>query len=75
MPFAFNQDNLKRAKEIISRYPAQYKKGFSLLLLLINMIRSNHAIVGLGATPIRIYIYQCYELCSQIIGNSSNESI
>jgi len=33
IPFEFNEENMKRAKEIISHYPPQYKKAAVIPLL------------------------------------------
>ncbi|KAK1927625.1 NADH-ubiquinone oxidoreductase 24 kDa subunit mitochondrial precursor [Papiliotrema laurentii] len=41
IPFEFNEENMKRAKEIISRYPEQYKKGACMPLLDLGQRQNN----------------------------------
>jgi NADH dehydrogenase (ubiquinone) flavoprotein 2 len=41
IPFEFNEENLKRAHEIISRYPPQYKKGAVMPILDLGQRQNN----------------------------------
>ena len=79
MPFEFNKENLKRAKEIISRYPSQYKKGETESNVMVRALtkwnRCNDAFTGFGTAAIGIHINQRHELRRQIIGCSSYASL
>lgn len=61
--FKFNVDNVKRAKEIIARYPPQYKKGACMPLLDLGQRQlgftsisvMNHVAELLEMAPMRVY--------------------
>ncbi|KAJ3305979.1 hypothetical protein HDV03_000821 [Kappamyces sp. JEL0829] len=63
IPFEFNTENLKRAKEIISKYPPQYKKGACMPLLDLGQRQAgftsisvmNYVAKLLEIPPMRVY--------------------
>lgn len=63
IPFEFSQENMKRAKEIISRYPKQYKKGACMPLLDLGQRQNgftsisvmNYVAKLLEMAPMRVY--------------------
>jgi NADH:ubiquinone oxidoreductase subunit E len=64
IPFEFNEDNLKRAEEIIARYPAQYRKAAVIPLLDLGQRQNrgwtsisvmNYVAKFLGMPPMRVY--------------------
>ncbi|KAG2116516.1 NdufV2, NADH dehydrogenase 24 kd subunit [Suillus discolor] len=64
IPFAFTADNVKRAEEIISRYPPQYKKAAVIPLLDLGQRQNkgwtsisvmNYVAKLLGMPPMRVY--------------------
>lgn len=63
MPFEFTAENLKRAKEIIAKYPPQYKKGACMPLLDLGQRQvgftsisvMNYVAKMLDMPPMRVY--------------------
>ena len=64
IPFEFNPDNLKRAEEIIARYPPQYKKAAVIPLLDLGQRQNkgwtsisvmNYVAKLLEMPPMRVY--------------------
>lgn len=63
IPFEFNSENLKRAKEIIAKYPPQYKKGACMPLLDLGQRQHgftsisvmNYVAKMLDMPPMRVY--------------------
>jgi len=64
LPFEFNEENLKRAKEIVSRYPSQYKKAAVIPLLDLGQRQNkgwtsisvmNYVAKFLEMPPMRVY--------------------
>jgi NADH dehydrogenase (ubiquinone) flavoprotein 2 len=63
IPFQFNAENSKRAKDIISKYPPQYKKGACMPLLDLGQRQQgftsisvmNHVAELLDMAPMRVY--------------------
>jgi len=64
IPFSFTADNMKRAEEIISRYPPQYKKAAVIPLLDIGQRQNkgwtsisvmNYVAKLLEMPPMRVY--------------------
>ncbi|RLV93670.1 hypothetical protein JA1_002397 [Spathaspora sp. JA1] len=63
IPFEFNSENLKRAQEIISKYPPQYKKGACMPLLDLGQRQlgftsisvMNYVAQLLDMPPMRVY--------------------
>ncbi|KAH7916004.1 NdufV2, NADH dehydrogenase 24 kd subunit [Hygrophoropsis aurantiaca] len=64
IPFEFNADNLKKAEEIISRYPPQYRKAAVIPLLDLGQRQNkgwtsisvmNYVAKLLGMPPMRVY--------------------
>ncbi|KAL1727454.1 thioredoxin-like [2Fe-2S] ferredoxin-domain-containing protein [Schizophyllum commune] len=64
IPFEFNAENLKRAEEIIARYPPQYKKAAVIPLLDLGQRQNkgwtsisvmNYVARLLGMPPMRVY--------------------
>ncbi|KAK6461053.1 thioredoxin-like [2Fe-2S] ferredoxin-domain-containing protein [Scheffersomyces coipomensis] len=63
MPFEFNSENLKRAKEIIAKYPPQYQKGAVMPLLDLGQRQlgftsisvMNYVAKFLNMPPMRVY--------------------
>ncbi|CAN3353673.1 hypothetical protein DICA3_A08262 [Diutina catenulata] len=62
-PFEFNSENMKRAKEIIAKYPEQYKKGACMPLLDLGQRQlgftsisvMNYVAKMLDMPPMRVY--------------------
>lgn len=63
LPFEFTPENLKRAKEVIAKYPAQYKKGACMPLLDLGQRQlgftsisvMNYVAKMLDMPPMRVY--------------------
>lgn len=64
IPFSFNEENLKRAKEIIAQYPSQYKKAAVIPLLDLGQRQNsgwtsisvmNYVAELLEMPPMRVY--------------------
>jgi NADH dehydrogenase (ubiquinone) flavoprotein 2 len=64
LPFEFNVENLKRAQEIVSKYPSQYKKAAVIPLLDLAQRQNkgwtsisvmNYVANFLGMPPMRVY--------------------
>lgn len=63
LPFEFNAENLKRAKEVIAKYPPQYKKGACMPLLDLGQRQlgftsisvMNYVAKMLDMPPMRVY--------------------
>lgn len=79
VPFEFNADNLKRAQEIISHYPPQYKKAAVIPLLDLGQRQNkgwtsisvmNYVANLLEMPPMRVYevatFYTMFNRCVPI---------
>lgn len=63
LPFEFNSENLKRAEEVLARYPPQYKKGAVMPLLdlgqrqlgFTSIAVMNYVAKFLDMPPMRVY--------------------
>ena len=85
IPFEFTPENLKRAQEIISHYPPQYKKAAVIPLLDLGQRQNkgwtsisvmNYVANLLEMPPMRVYevatFYTMFNRCVPILRTSSN---